>query len=191
MRILSVLVLSISCLFAVAQGKAPTPEEAANFVQHEARADIFKYAEGSYEYKLLENHKKGEIIIKGRDIYKIESFQISRLYVCSYIFLDGNKLSEAEIHKLQKKIKERHENGESFKDLIREYSMDSNPDADNFRFVEGEVDSKFLNSVRNNEPGKAYSIDIPEEKWYYVALNKAGDFSRKMITASRYYYPGK
>lgn len=189
MRILGLLLL-ISC-FASAQKKAPTPEEAENFVKQEARADIFKYAEGSYEYRLLENHKKGEIIINGQDIYKIESFQISRLYVCSYIFLDGSKLSEAEIHKLQKKIKERHENGESFKDLIREYSMDSNPDADNFSFVEGEVDSKFLNSARNNGPGKAYSIDIPEEKWYYVALNKPGDFSRKMITASRYYYNDK
>lgn len=191
MRTLCLILFLVFSLFSRAQEKIPTHEEAEIFVQHQSRADIFKYAEGSYEYKLLENHKKEEIIINGRDIFKIESFQISRLYVCSYIFLDGSKLSEVEIHKLQKKIKERHEKGEPFKDLIKEYSMDENPDADNFSFVEGEVNSAFVLAVRNHDAGKAYSIDIPEEKWYYVALNKPGDFSRKTITASRYYYTGK
>lgn len=191
MRILSVYVLLISCFYAVAQEKAPTPDEAAKFVQQEARAAIFKYAEGSYEYKLLENHKKGEIVINGRDIYKIDSFQISRLYCCSYIFLDANKFSEAEIHKQQKEIIERHKKGVAFKDLIKEYSMDDNPDAYNFCFVDGEVNSKFLLAVIYQESGKAYSINIPEEKWYYVAINKPGDYSRKTITASRYYYPEK
>lgn len=90
-----------------------------------------------------------------------------------YIFLDNKKLTLEQIDSLKKVIFKRLNQGESFDNLAKEYSMDGNAKkgGDLGWFEEGMMRVEFEESIRSKKTGEIFTIDIPSENWYYIVRN--------------------
>lgn len=113
---------------------------------------------------------KGEIFTYENSICKIIESRKTIAFRVSYIYLDGNKLSIESINKLRTTILGKYKNGTSFVDLVKEYSMDNSPNGDLGWFAEGIMVSGFETAIKNHKLNDIFTIDIPNEKWYYVTL---------------------
>jgi parvulin-like peptidyl-prolyl isomerase len=182
------LALLIASTVCVAQN--PSQEQAEDYMHKmEAWQDRDVTINDSL-YKLLDGHSKRDIVVKGRDIYKIMFVKETPQYSASYIFLDGNTLSLSKINATRKKILSKYKSGTTFSALIAEYNMDKNPKADNMVFTTGVMVPEFEKAVKEHAPGELYTIDVPGSKWYYVAKTNAAVPSQKTfrIRHSRYPY---
>jgi hypothetical protein len=91
------LVLFMASTVCVAQN--PSQEQAEDYMHKmEAWQDRDVTINDSL-YKLLDGHSKRDIVVKGRDIYKIMFVKETPQYSASYIFLDGSKLSLPNINR--------------------------------------------------------------------------------------------
>ena len=149
--------------------------ETFNRVKHHSRLanDLFNLNKGGKEVY------ESEI---GKTYYKmIERKEVPHHRV-SYIVLDGNKKSLAEISKLRKEIISKYHQGTSFEKLAKTYSMDINGlrGGDTGWFAHGEMAPEFENKIVNDhhKVGAIFTMDIPSRKWYYVILKTYG---KKMI----------
>ncbi|WP_299228019.1 peptidylprolyl isomerase [uncultured Psychroserpens sp.] len=92
----------------------------------------------------------------------------------SYIFLDGNKKSVEDINSLRKSIITKYNDGFRFNDLAKHYSMDDNAKrgGDLGWVTSGDLHPDFEAQVLNDEHdiNSIFTVDIPEQKWYYVIL---------------------
>jgi parvulin-like peptidyl-prolyl isomerase len=97
----------------------------------------------------------------------VKSFRVQ------YIFLDGRKLTLAQIDSLRKIILKRLDLGESFDKMAKEYSMDGNSKrgGDLGWFEEGMMRLEFEEGIKSKNTGDVFIIDIPSEKWHYVVRN--------------------
>ncbi len=106
--------------------------------------------------------------------YKIINKTKKTYYRVSYIYLDGTKYNLEEINNLRTLIIKKYKNGASFNFLAKQYSMDNNANkgGDTGWFLKNtmhpEFEAKALNE--SNKINSIFTIDIPSEKWYYVAL---------------------
>jgi len=96
----------------------------------------------------------------------------------SYIFLDGSKLSSKVISEIRYEILTYFASGENFYDLANEYTMDGNKDGDLGWFEEGMMVKDFETAIKAHKKGDIFTIDIPENKWYYVVLKTFDDIER-------------
>lgn len=96
----------------------------------------------------------------------------------SYIYLDGSKNSLENINKTRKIILKKYKSGISFSDLANEYTMNRSKNGDLGWFTEGMMVKEFENQIRNHKLNEIFTIDIPENKWYYVTLKT---FSEKYV----------
>lgn len=92
----------------------------------------------------------------------------------SYIFLDGKQKSLEEINALRKNIIAKYKNGFRFEDLAKHYSMDSNANrgGDLGWVTQGDLHPDFEEKVLNDsyQTNDLFTVDIPEQQWYYVIL---------------------
>lgn len=92
----------------------------------------------------------------------------------SYIFLDGKKRSVEEINTLRQNIITKYRNGYRFEDLAKHYSMDNNAKrgGDLGWVTEGDLHPDFEAKVLNDSysVNDIFTVDIPEQQWYYVIL---------------------
>lgn len=92
----------------------------------------------------------------------------------SYIFLDGSQRSVQEINILRQNIISKYRNGFRFEDLAKHYSMDDNAKrgGDLGWVTEGDLHPDFEAKVLNTsyDVDDIFTVDIPEQKWYYVIL---------------------
>lgn len=106
--------------------------------------------------------------------YKLIERKMVPHYRVSYVFLDGNKKSIAEISKLKSDIISKYKKGAPFQNLAKQYSMDINGKrgGDSGWFAYGEMlpefEDQIINGHHNN--GDIFTIDVPSKKWYYVVL---------------------
>lgn len=184
-----ILLFSTSCF----SQNIPTEEDVKEyliFISSKVELPINQYDSTDDIYKLLENHKVGDTIINNFDIYQIvKNEEEIPLYSAGYIYFDGKKLSYDEINKLREIVIAKYNNGVPFKDLIAEYNMDGNPDAANLLFSDGQMVPEFENAVKSNNPGRIFTVDVPGNKWYYVAIRNEGNYSKKVILAKYARYP--
>ncbi|WP_425075510.1 peptidylprolyl isomerase [Psychroserpens sp. S379A] len=92
----------------------------------------------------------------------------------SYIFLDGKQKSMEEINVLRQNIIAKYKSGFRFEDLAKHYSMDDNANrgGDLGWVTEGDLHPDFEEKVLNNSyhVNDIYTVDIPNQQWYYVIL---------------------
>jgi parvulin-like peptidyl-prolyl isomerase len=109
-----------------------------------------------------------------KTIYKVIEKNKKTYNRVSYIYLDGTKYSLVDINALRDKIIAKFNNGAPFDFLSKQYSMDDNANkgGDLGWFLSGEVHPDFENEIVNagHEINDIFTIDIPENNWYYVVL---------------------
>ncbi len=92
----------------------------------------------------------------------------------SYIFLDGKQKSMKEINSIRQNIITKYNNGFRFEDLAKHYSMDNNAKrgGDLGWVTQGDLHPDFEAQVLDNshQVDDIFTIDIPEQQWYYVIL---------------------
>ena len=120
--------------------------------------------------KIFLGKKIGEIFSDNENIYKIISSKMVKAYRVSYIYLDGSKISLKKINAIRKIIIKKYKSGISFSDLANEYTMDSCKNGDLGWFTEGMMVKVFEEEIKNHKLNEIFTIDIPENKWYYVTL---------------------
>ena len=92
----------------------------------------------------------------------------------SYIFLNGKEKSVEEINSLRTNIISKYRKGFRFEDLAKHYSMDSNANrgGDLGWVTHGDLHPDFEAEVLNDsyQVNDVFTVDIPEQQWYYVIL---------------------
>ena len=95
-------------------------------------------------------------------------------YRASYIYLDGNQLTQKDINVLRETIIKKYQNGAPFDFLAKHYSMDENASkgGDTGWFSEDNHTFDFEDAIINDnyELDDIFTIDIIESKKYYVIL---------------------
>ena len=99
---------------------------------------------------------------------------------CKYIYLDGSKLSMESIESKREDILTRYNDGTSFDELFKEYNMDGNPDGNFGWFRKHMAVEPFYEAVASHQKGDIFKIDVPKQKWYYVALKTHADTTVEM-----------
>lgn len=109
----------------------------------------------------------------------------------SYIFLDGNKLSQAEINSKRQNIIALYKKGYRFEELAKRYSMDINASrgGDLGWFEEGKMHHDFENAVKSHNAKDIFTLDIHNKNWYYVILKTHEPKDIEEITVLRFTEP--
>ena len=106
--------------------------------------------------------------------YKVIDKTDERHYRISYIFFDGNALDATQIVEYKNEIFKSYEEGISFDDLAKRYSMDKNAKrgGDSGWLKEGsmpvEVEEQAFNL--DNKLDTLYTIRVPETNGFYIVL---------------------
>lgn len=185
------LLTCIAPFLTYAQGDTLDIETAREYILHSSQINIRYYKEGTKEYELLDAHSPGDIVVDGSDIYVVLEFKTIPETHCSYIFIDGKKLTQKEIQKTQSQVLKLYKKGTSFDELIKKYGMDESPEVYEFKFTKDEAIPEFEKSVLDDDSGTAFMINIPKEKKYFIVVKKTGNFTRKIIVGVYYSYPKK
>jgi len=132
--------------------------------------------------------KKGEQITltEGNDkfVYKIISKERIKEFRVSHLYLDIKVLSISEIESLREMILEKYANGVAFSDLCRKYAHYSKPgDGDLKWFKENTMVKDFEDAIRKHKKGDIFTVDIPDEGWYYVVLKTFNDRESILLNA--------
>ena len=122
--------------------------------------------------------KKKHLFFKTLENFQIKSFRVQ------YIFLDNSKLDINQIDSLRNIILKKVDKGESFGELAKKYSMDSNSQkgGDLGWFEEGMMRKEFEGAIKSKKYGDVFKVDIPSEKWYYVVKNSHEPRMDKKVT---------
>lgn len=154
-------------------------EEAEYFIELNPQAEIttLEISNDSLDYyknRFLEKDR----IEKDR-IVKVAPILAMRV---SYIYLDGSKLTSKEISKKREEIIKLYKKGTSFGDLVTIYTMDSNPNKGDLGwFNEGVMHKKFEDAIKNHKINDVFTVDIPENNWYYVVLKTYSDVPKSIL----------
>ena len=175
---------------AVCAAQNPSQAQAEDFMHRMESWNDSDITINDSLYTLLDGHAKRDIIVKGKDIYKIMYVKEIPLYSASYIYLDAGKLSTSKISSIRKKILSKYKAGTSFNDLVTEYNMDKNPKAANMVFTSGEMAPEFEKAVKEHGPTELFTVEVPAGKLYYIAKTNGVVPSKKIfhIRHSRYPY---
>lgn len=136
-----------------------------------------------------ENGSKSETIIttmdslsfytnKYRDISKAMRVTNCKSMRVSYIYLNGKVLSQERMNSMRAKIIADYKSGKSFADLANENTMDNSKDGDLGWFDEGMMVKTFEDEVKRHKKGDIFTVDIPENNWYYVVLKTYDDVKK-------------
>ncbi|MFD0988492.1 peptidylprolyl isomerase [Mariniflexile jejuense] len=109
-----------------------------------------------------------------KTIYKVVEKTKTTYYRASYIYLDGSKYNLTDLNTLRTKLINEYKNGAPFDFLAKRYSMDENANkgGDLGWFTQGELYATFENEIinKNHALNAIFTVDIPENNWYYVVL---------------------
>lgn len=119
---------------------------------------------------------------KLKNISKSIAFSKCKSMRVSYIYLDGSKLKSEEIQVLRNKIISDYNKGFSFAALANKYTMDSSKDGDLGWFDEGQMEKVFQDAIIKHKKGEIFTVDIPENNWFYVVLKTFDDIEKTKIT---------
>ena len=115
----------------------------------------------------------GETARIGTITYKIIERKLRYSFRASYIYLDGSKLTFAEVDSVRKVILKKYAGGNSFEDLCDRYTMDKNPNHGAIAFEQGMMVKEFEDAVRDHLNGDIFTVDVPSKAWYYVVKKTA------------------
>lgn len=186
--LVSIFLLSFNIIFAQELienelDSVKTESEATNFIEHHKSVNgkLITFNREKHHSKLADDlfelgngGKKTYDSEREKTIYKLIDRKGVLHHRISYILLDGNKKSMQEISSLQNTIISKYNEGASFEELAKRFSMDINGKrgGDSGWFAQGEMLSEFEEKVisGNHATGSIFKIDIPSKKRYYVVL---------------------
>lgn len=163
------LLLILTPLLGFSQSANMTQEEAKEYFKNN-KTEIWGICEKQPLYESLKGHREREIIESDGKIMQITRIHPDATLCVGYIFMDGKKLSQEEIKEKREQIFKKHKSGVAFKDLIKEYNTDGNPNAEFYSFSERGIVPEFTASVKSHNTGDVFTIDVPDKEWYYVAI---------------------
>lgn len=118
--------------------------------------------------KTILSHEKGDVFKVAGYEYKILESSVSRMFRCSYIFINGSILSKNSIDSLRSVIIAELKNGAAFAKLVARYNMDGNTTGDLDWFAEGAMMKEFEEAVAQHKKGDIFTVDVTSNGWYYV-----------------------
>ena len=116
---------------------------------------------------------------------KSESISFAKTFSMrvSYIYLDGSVIKKEELDKIRETIlSEYKKKNISFSTLANKYTMDTAKDGDLGWFDEGMMVKAFEDEIKNHKKDEIFTVDIPENNWYYVVLKTYDDIEKIKIT---------
>ncbi|WP_161627186.1 peptidylprolyl isomerase [Flavobacterium subsaxonicum] len=168
-----------------AQTNLMSKEEANKYLYDKStKVAITHICEKQPYYPIVSPYKEGEFIEKDGRILQVTKIAKDETFCVAYIFLDGSKLSEKEIADVREEILKKHKEGAAFKDLIKQYNTDGNPNSEYFSFSEKGIVPQFTAAVKSHNPGDVFTIDVPQKKWYYVVMRHADNLLPVYVTRS-------
>ncbi|MGZ3863582.1 MAG: hypothetical protein ACXVPN_09185 [Bacteroidia bacterium] len=114
-------------------------------------------------------------VVSGDHTYKVFETKKSSLLNAFYIYLDGSRLSLAQIDSVRQLIISKYNAGIPFADLAKEFNMDGNPDPNLKSIAEGFLVKDFSEAVKAHAKGEVFKIDVTDKKWYYVTQKTDND----------------
>ena len=124
--------------------------------------------------------------------FKIDNYNFKVLQVdstlsfrVSYIYLNGEQLSKAQIDSLRQEIITKYKSGVKFFELAQQYNMDGNITGDTRWFSENMMVKEFETAVRQHKKGDIFTVDTPSQNWYHVVLKTFDDTYIKKLTILR------
>jgi len=118
---------------------------------------------------------------KLRPISSSISFSKCKSMRVSYIYLDGSKMKLEDIGTLREKLISEYRKGTSFATLANTYTMDNSKDGDLGWFVEGQMEKSFQDEILKHKKGEIFTVDIPDNNWFYVVLKTFDDIEKTKI----------
>lgn len=148
----------------------------------------FDSTDAVFEY--LDAFEAGEVMTLEPDkyptqiyLFKILNKQKIQTFKIQYIYLNGAKLRMTQIDSLQKQIIKKYKAGEPFDMLAREYSMDGNAaNGGLLAWSEGEMLKEFERGVKEHLNDEVFTLDVPDQQWFYVVKNLEKPKAGKIIT---------
>lgn len=185
-KLLAIL-LFISALCS-AQEITLTQDEAQAYLEAQQESHISTIPEYSVKYSLFDIAKPGEIVINGREIYKVVEFTEVMSHNVGYIFLDTKKLSKPELEALTKTILDQYAEGTPFDMLAQDYTMDGNPNSAMLKYTDGEMVETFEKAVLNHKKGEIFTVETTDEGWFHIVKKNENDREVKAIKAEYAYF---
>jgi hypothetical protein len=124
---------------------------------------------------------KGETITIGENTYKVISTDNHLCVRSSYIYMDGNKLSESYMDSIRDVVEIRFKNGADFNQLVAEYSMDGMKDGDLGWAQEGVLLTEIEEAIKSHKVKDFFVVYVQLKKWYFIVLKT---FDEKYVTES-------
>ena len=125
----------------------------------------------------------GEVRSIGQQTYKIIDDTTTYMFRASYIYLDGSQLSSATIDSLRRLILRRYAAGTAFEQLADTFNMDGNKNHGDLGFFPGgRMVAPFEQAVRSHAYGEVFTVDVPDNQWYYVVKKTAPDQVTRVLT---------
>lgn len=187
MRFLKIALICLISNQIQAQEKTLTLEKAMQILNSQSVPDIYDISENDAEYPLIKNGQPGDLLIIRNHIYKILAEKTITSYNAGYIFLDSKKLSQQELERLSSLILKKLEDGQSFKELSLQYTMDKNKTAFETKFVDGEMVPEFEAAVKSHAVGEVFTIEIPNKGWFHIVKKNEADKTLNAFTVQAGY----
>ena len=125
----------------------------------------------------------GEVRSIGQQTYKIIDDTTTYMFRASYIYLDCSQLSSATIDSLRRLILRRYAAGTAFEQLADTFNMDGNKNHGDLGFFPGgRMVAPFEQAVRSHAYGEVFTVDVPDNQWYYVVKKTAPDQVTRVLT---------
>lgn len=138
-------------------------------------ADYFTVRDSLYFPEIFQAKMNEVLIMEGKldgRKFATKKMAYADLELCrvSYIYLDERAVTKEQVDSLRLLILKRYAEGESFINLVKEYTMDSNPTGDLGWFHEGMMVDEFDRVCRTKSKGDIFTVDITDKGWYYIVL---------------------
>ena len=163
-------------------------EEAQAYLEAQQDPYLTTIPEYSPKYTLFDTAKPGDIIINGREIYKVVEFTEVMAHNVGYIFLDTKKLSKPELEALTKTILDQYAEGTSFDVLAQDYTMDGNLNSATLKYTDGEMVETFEKAVSDHKKGDIFTVETPGEGWFHIVKKNENDRKVNAVKAEYAYF---
>lgn len=141
----------------------------------------------SIKFPEITRGKSGDIITKQTfstaPTYAMKFITIHDEELCKvkYIYLDGSKLSKTTIDSIRTIIIQRFKKGETFENLVTEYTMLNDKTGDLKWFHKGVMVEEFDSEVRPRRKNEIFTVDVERKNWYYVVFKNHNNKTVKAV----------
>lgn len=185
MRTLLLLLFFLTAQPAFAQ--TPTRSQAEAFLNAKEERDTLTIPDYSPKFGLFRGKKPGDIVINGKEVYRLIQHKSVIAYNAGYIFLDAKKLSKAELEALSKTILDQYNEGTPFDVLAQDYTMDNNPHPEELKYIDGQMVETFEKAVREHKKGEVFTVETSDNGWFHI-VKKNEDHRTVMAVEVEYGY---